>query len=152
MAHADAGHSDNRLRAVLPAAETGKNWRYPASWQPRAKAPTTPSSSRCNSFFAPVHRSGTDTTQLTALAGPWSKLRAATASVALGKGQQRPAIGEPRLRTRDRAAMGFLVTITSSRHSGIAQQPQHCTPTCPYPRGSLRSKFCFIVEDLCLDR
>src|SRR5258707_11958340 len=51
------------------------------------------------------------------------------------------------LRTRDRGAMGFLVTITTSRHSGIASSSATAAPpTCPVPPRIIAAKVCFITE------
>jgi hypothetical protein len=63
-----------RLRAVLPTAASRQNWEIPASWQPRAKAPTAPSSSRRNSSSLQHLDPEPTPTELTALAGPGLKL------------------------------------------------------------------------------
>jgi hypothetical protein len=50
------------------------------------------------------------------------------------------------LRTRDRAAIGFLVIIITSQHSGIASSSATAArPTCPVPPRIIATKFCFIT-------
>jgi hypothetical protein len=49
------------------------------------------------------------------------------------------------LRTRDRAAISLLVTITTSRHSGIASSSATAAPpTCPVSPRMIAAKFSFI--------
>src|ERR1700730_17613104 len=116
----------NRLRAVLPTAESRQNWAIPASWQPRANAPTTPSSSRFNSSSLQRIDPEPTPTQLTALTGPWLKTSRARAAVRSAKSAA--PVSRTTLRIRDRAAIGFLVTITTSRHSGIASSSATAAP------------------------
>jgi hypothetical protein len=48
------------------------------------------------------------------------------------------------LRTRDRGAMGFLVTITTSRHFEVASSSATVAPpTCPVPPRIIAAKLCF---------
>jgi hypothetical protein len=47
--HARHSNIAKPAASVASYAESRQNWAIPASWQPRAKAPTTPTSSRCNS-------------------------------------------------------------------------------------------------------
>src|SRR3984957_13664866 len=132
----------NRLRAVLPAAESRQNWAIPALWQPRAKAPTTPTSSRCNSSSLQRTDPEPTPTQLTALTGPWLKTPRARAAVRSAKSAA-PVL-RTTLRTRDRGSMGFLVTITTSRHSEVASNSATAAPpTCPVPPRIIAAKSCF---------
>src|SRR6185312_14569769 len=127
----DAGIAKSAA-AELPAAESRQNWAMPASRQPRAKAPTTPSSSRRNASSLQRADPEPTPTQLTALTGPWLETSRARAAVRSAKSAA--PVSRTTLRTLDRAAMGFLVTITTSRHSGMANSSATAAPpTCPVP-------------------
>ncbi len=68
-------------------------------------------------FFAPAHRTRTDTHTAHGADGTLAQNSAGKVGNELGKSAA--PVSRTTLRTRDRAAMGFLVT-TTSRHSGIA--------------------------------
>jgi hypothetical protein len=90
-------------------------------------------------FFGPACREPTPA-QLTALTGPW--LIISRARAAMRSAKSAVPISRTTLRTRDRGAMGFLVTITTSRHSGIASSSSTAAPpTCPVPPRIIAAKF-----------
>jgi len=98
-------------------------------------------------FFAQRIDPEPTATQLTALTGPWLKTSRARAAVRSAKSAA--PVSRMTLRTRDRAAMDFLVTITTSRHSGIARISETVAPpTCPVPPRITAAKFCFIIRPL----
>jgi len=133
----------NRLRAVLPTAESRQNWAIPAAWQPRANAPTTPSSSRFNSSSLQRIDPEPTPTQLTALTGPWLKTSRARAAVRSAKSAA--PVSRTTLRTRPehlhhRAQPGRGagdVGIHAAQRSGL--KPDHIRLS---PRGQSRLLQC----------
>jgi len=86
--------------------------------------------------------------ELTALAGPRLNVSRATSSVRSAKSA--PPVSRTTLRTRARAATGFLVIMTTSRHSGTASSSATAAPpTCPVPPSTIAAKFWVMSQRLC---
>jgi hypothetical protein len=91
-------------------------------------------------FFAPAHRSRTDTHTAHGANGTLTQNLAGKGGSALGKVSSASIKND--VAHRDRAAMGFLVTITTSRQSGIASSSATAAPpSCPVPPRIIAAKF-----------
>jgi hypothetical protein len=138
-----ASHSSTRgCELCFLPQKVGKTGRFLRHGSHAQRHRRRRSSSRCNSSSLQRIDPEPTPTQFTALTGPWLKTSRARAEVRSAKSAA--PVSRTTLRTGDRGAMGFLVTITTSRHSEVASSSATAaTPTCPVPPRTIAANFCF---------